>query len=749
MTPLGFENPPGENRADFLSRRLGRHSAWVVFGATLFVRLLYFLLANQPPVQFDASRYVGAGLAFPLALTNPSLLTDSVARSEIDFHLLLNDLIRDERAHWWASNPPTFEKSLDDIFFAGPVYPAFLGAVFRAVPRYDFWVVRLMQAIIDSITALLIWRLARRLISPAAGWWAAGIWAIYGAAIYKCGELNTEICSIALSVLLVWVLVRAHDDPRRGRLLLAGALGAVLVLTKASTSVLFPVLLAGWLWAKKARLKEALPQALIMAAAFALLMAPWLLTVWLRFHTLSLRDPAYAGANLRSSNILESEGYDLHMVPADFWTYPVWREIQHHPVDYAKLYLRKFYRLWGQPSDEYRSGFPLGLAGGLWAHRIVVFLALFGLFLWPIRAGPIAAIPLACIAYFAGLHMVMHVVSRYNLVAMPVVSAAAVLGGEWLLAGAGCRWGPRLLKIAGILLGMYAGVRLLRPTSWLLLGSFFSWESATWAFWIAGSLVIAAGILLLDRTAARHGVSYLRVGAGVTTVLLLIFLTQVIPREGHADWTVRLDRPGKIARRVITFPEWLTRDSVEAAFVSFDIVVDERRDCELTVALDGFTQRIAADSLVTEEYFYRKPAYAVFMEAYRHRFCDVPQWVTIPLDSAIIDSIVSDHRLTISLSVRPALPDPGGVTLHGDLPVRDYHHWVGPSFTLGSIERYYEGGDPRIWAEEPLDFQTARSEIVIDGSTRTDDLSDRCGRQAGQYRMVISIVKPCGVFVNF
>lgn len=756
-TRAEFERPATAYPEDRLTQRLGKRAVWTVFGTTLIVRLIFFLWVPQPTVQFDASRYVGAGLAFPLAMTNPSLILDSTARTEIAFDLLLNDLISDERAHWWASNPPSFDKSLDDVFFAGPVYPAFLGAIFRLAPRYDFWAVRLLQAIIDSLTALLIWRIARRLVSPAAGWWAAGIWAVYGAAIYKCGELNTETGSIALATLLIWALIRAHDDPRRGRFLLVGALGAILVLTKASTSMLFPVLLVAWLWSRRKHLRVAIGQVMIMGIAFAVLMAPWLLAIWLRYHTLSLRDPSYAGANLRSSNILESEGYDLHLAPADFWTYPVWREIRRHPIDYAKLYLRKFYRMWGRASDEYRLGFPLGLSGEQWAHRIVVLLALIGLFLWPIRAGPLAAVPLACIVYFAGLHMVMHVVSRYNLVAMPMVTIGAVLGGQWLIAGARGRTGPmgplgplqRAGTTAAVFAVVCAGIALLRPTAWLALGSIFSWESATWAFWISGSALVIGGVFVIDRQAERRGISYRRVTVGAATVLLLVFWTQAIPREGHADWSVRLDRPGKVASRVITFPDWLVRDSIEAAFASIDMVVDARKNCDITISVGSYSQRVPAESLIAVEYFYRKPSYSVFSAAYGERLCDIPQWVVMPLDSAIIDSILARREIRVSLAVEPTQPVPGGVTLHGDLPVHDYNRWIGPSFTLGSIERYYEGDDPRIWGVEPLDFKTARSEIVIDGVAQSDDLSDRWGRQIGQYRMVISIVRPCGVFVNF
>lgn len=744
-----FETSPSARHSDSLSRRFGRRSVWIVFASTLFVRVIYFVLIDQPPVQFDASRYVAAGLAMPLALTNPALMADSSARENIDFQLLYRDLIKDEQADWLILYPPTFITSLNDVFFAGPVYPAFLGTVFRLTPRYDFWVVRFLQALIDSLTAVLIWLLARRLVSPAAAWWAAGLWALYGPAIYKCGELNTETIAIAIGLLALLAFVRAYDTQQRALLVAAGMLCAILALTKASTSALLPAMLAGWLWARRKNLRSAIVESAIVAMSAAVVMAPWLMVVWLRYGTLALRDPEYAGANLRASNILQSEGYDLHIVPSDFWTYPVWREITRRPLAYAQLYLQKFYRMWGHASDEYRRGFPFGVDGVLKAHQVVVILALFGLLLWPVRAGPVALLPLAFVGYFVALHMVMHVVSRYNLLAMPVAGAAAVLGAQWLLNGSRGRRLWRITGVALIILSMFAGVRLLRPPFWLSLYDLFSWRAAVWAFWISGVIVIAAGVYLLHRTAARSILSRPWVPVGVFTVLALVFLTQAMPREGHADWSVRLDRPGKTARRTVSFPGWVIRDSVEAGFLCIDMVVDEHKTCEVTLSINRYVQNRTADDLVDRNYFYRKPSYPNFMEAYHHRLCDVRQWVVFPLDSTLIDTILNRHELTIDLTARMAGATPGGLTLYGDLPVDDYRHWIGPSFTLGSVERYYEGGDPRIWAQEPLDFRAAQSEIVTDGTSRTDDLSDRWGRQIGQYRMIVTLVKPDGSETNF
>jgi 4-amino-4-deoxy-L-arabinose transferase-like glycosyltransferase len=743
-----FRRPVLKQPEDALTRRLRRWSPWVVGVAALLARLLYFAVVDQPPVAFDARRYVQAGVALSLAMTNPSLLTDSLAREQIDFGPLLRDRVSDEGVAWIETQPPDYAGSLDDVFFAGPVYPLFLSTVFMVSPRYDFWVVRILQALIDSLTAALIWLLARRLVSPAAAWFAGGLWIVYGPALYKAGELTVETISIMLLCLTLWAVLRGMDSPKNRRWMwLAGGLCAVMAMTRAASVALVAPVALGWVVANWGNWRRGVAGAVQMVAAYVVVIIPWVVIVGLRFGTVDIRNPEYKGGNLRSSNILAGEGYDLDVIPSDFWTYPVWRSMKRQPLAYAMLYARKFYRLWSRPYNDFRKPFPFGYDGGVWYHRVIVILALFGVLAWWIRAGPRAAIPLAVIAYFAALHMVFHVVARYNLPAMPLVTIAATCGAAWLWQGAARQRLRRIVQTAVFLLMMYGAIRLLRPSLWLLMEPVFNWRAAVWMFWISGSAAIVFGIWLLTRRMRRRPDLVVRLGA--TVVLVLIFLTQAVPREGNADWSVTLDRRERRIVRTLTFPEWLVADSVQMAFVEFDAVADKGRDCNVTWSADGVTRRVTADSITADRFFYPKYSYQAFLILYNHRHSDVRGWVISQMDSVMIDSMLSDRRLTITLSAEAAGENPGALVAYGDLPVEDYRHWVGPMFELSSLERYYEGGDPRLWGEQPLEFESANCEFVDGDAVHTDDLSDRWGRQVGQYRMLVTILTPGGAYHTF
>ncbi|MBI3872233.1 MAG: glycosyltransferase family 39 protein, partial [candidate division Zixibacteria bacterium] len=412
-----------------LKRRFG----WILFAAALLVRLAYLALVPQPPVTFDARKYVAVALAAPLAIANPALWSDSTARAQIDFHLLYEDLIADEDVAWFPYAFPNYDDALNHLYAVGPVYPAFLGAIFRLTPHWDFWVVRVLQAMLDSLTVVLIWIVMSRLISAAGGIMAAGLWTVYGPAIYKCGELITETVSILLGVIILWLLIRAHERHRVGRVIVAGVLTGILTLTKASASALVVLLAVGWILANRRQPKWAAVGALGMLAASALVVAPWFLVIHWRYGVYAIRDPSYSGGNFRQANIVAAEGYNLDLAPDDFWTFPVWREMKAHPSDYLLLYLRKFYRTWVRASDEFRRGFPVGYAGTEAMQHLIVLLAVFGVFLWPTRAGPVAWLPVSFVAYFAGVHTVMHALSRYNLVAMPMLCGAAAIGTFWVL----------------------------------------------------------------------------------------------------------------------------------------------------------------------------------------------------------------------------------------------------------------------------------------------------------------------------
>ncbi|HUU47070.1 MAG TPA: glycosyltransferase family 39 protein [Acidobacteriota bacterium] len=730
-----------------------RHAAhwWThaaVFGAALAVRLIYFAAVDQPPVQFDARQYVSAGLAAPVAVTNPSLLRDTERLRDLDFELLYNDLIADEEVSWFPYAAPKFGQAVNEVFFAGPIYPVFLGGVFRIAPGYDFWVVRILQAILDSLTAVLIWGLMSRLVAPAGGWIAAGLWIVYGPAIYKTGELITETASIFLGVLTLWFLVRGFDRRRYRWLILAGLSLGILSSTKASTSALIVPLGIAWLWANRARWRWALGGGAVMAVATAAVLVPWVLAVHWRYDVWSLRDPAYGGGNLRSANILASEGHNLDLAPDDFWTYPVWREIKNHPLQYAGLWLRKFYRMWFRASDDYRRAYPFGATGVLWLHRLTVLVALAGLMIWPVRAGPVAWLPLAFVGYFVAIHLPMHAISRYNLVAMPVVCGAAAVGLLWLADAEKPGVVLRILRVVVIPLAVALGLLIVQPSHWMIWSSIPS-NLAVVLFIVTGAGLIVGGLWRVVALVRDHRSTRNRVGVVVAAILVAVFLAQRLPAEGHAEWQVKLDRPGKLAQRVVTFPDWLVADSITHVFVFMDITAEQGKHCNVRLEVDHLGTLIAVDSLVDSLSFYGKPSYRPFLEAYGLRRCEVRNWAHYRIPAAVFREMLADRQMQITLSGEPTGPNPGGLILRGGLPRTDYHDWWGPGFEYTAVERLYEGRDPRVWEDLPLEFETAVCALFDNGSRSVSDLSDGWGRQTGQYRLIVRLLMPDGTWRYF
>lgn len=716
-----------------------RMAPWLIFAAALAVRLVYFAVVDQPPVQFDARRYVAVGLALPLAMAHPSHFADEENTARVDFALLYQDLIADEDVSWFPYTAPAYPQAVNDVYFTGPVYPSALGAVFRLAPRYDFWVVRILQALLDSLTAALVWGMMRRLAGVAGAWIAGGLWVFYGPAIYKTGELVTETLAIFLGVLVLYTLIRAYDSRRYGWLAVAGVSLGLLVLTKASTAALPLPLLFAWIWACRRRGRLALWGAVTIAATAGMVVAPWVLAVFLRFGVFAVREPTYASGSFRLANTLWSEGYNLDRVGDDFWTYEVWREMRTRPMEYAKLYARKFYRMWSRASDDYRRGYPFGLTPVQWLHRAVVMLAFVGLFFWPKRAGPVAWLAMAFIGYFVVLHLVMHAVSRYNLLAMPMVGGAAAVGLLGLVdprrPGVLGR-GIKLIAVPAVVLG---GLWIVRPETWMI------WKAipaplAAVLYWLAGVALIGGGVWLWLRAAAPISGRARGMGPALAAVFIALFLAQAVPVEGYSEWDVRLNHPATRARRVVDFPDRLVLDSTWRVFVYMDVVAEPGTNCNLRFEMDHLGILIPIDSLVDSTTFYEKEAYRPFLDAYGYRRCDVRSWARLRIPIAVFDSMLIDRSATLTLSGEPVGPDPGAVYLYGGFPVGDSRVWHLPGFDYAAVERLYEGRDPRIWESIPLNFERSRSMLLKGEDVFSDDLSGQWGRQTGEYRLIIGIL---------
>ncbi len=143
-----------------------------------------------------------------------------------------------------------------------------------------------VNILLAAVTAVLFWRVARRLLPAAAAWLGAALFAVHPVHVEVVGNAvgQTELLASALGLLVLdrYLLWRDDGFPARRRLLLAGL--TLLAILSKETGVVIPLLLAtaelllvrparGPSW----RLGEAVPvlalQALAVAAALLLRVA--------------------------------------------------------------------------------------------------------------------------------------------------------------------------------------------------------------------------------------------------------------------------------------------------------------------------------------------------------------------------------------------------------------------------------------------------------------------------------------------
>jgi tetratricopeptide (TPR) repeat protein len=145
-----------------------------------------------------------------------------------------------------------------DVFYQAPLYPYFLGTLYRILGR-DLFLVRLCQAIVGSLSCAMLGVAAERLFSRRAGLMAGLGLAIYAPAVFFDALIQKTVLDVfflCLALLMLsGLIVGAHGEtPRAGiksRTFRCGALGMVLgalSLTRENALVLVAVVLA-WILA--------------------------------------------------------------------------------------------------------------------------------------------------------------------------------------------------------------------------------------------------------------------------------------------------------------------------------------------------------------------------------------------------------------------------------------------------------------------------------------------------------------------
>lgn len=156
-----------------------------------------------------------------------------------------------------------------------PAYPLYLGAVYGATGQRAF-AARISQAVLGTVTVLLIGLLAALLFGEAAGLAALAVAAVYPELILMDSAILSETLYVPLMLGAVVAALRHRADPGRRRwALLAGLLAGLSILTRQNGAVLLaPLALLVWLTAGTSRRERALSTASMVAVA-GFVVLPW------------------------------------------------------------------------------------------------------------------------------------------------------------------------------------------------------------------------------------------------------------------------------------------------------------------------------------------------------------------------------------------------------------------------------------------------------------------------------------------
>ena len=411
-------------------------------------------VAARPHVSWAA-----AAATFALALAVRLVHVWQIRRAPF-FTVLMGDA----RAYdEWAQQIARGDWLGHEVFYQAPLYPYFLGTLYTIAGR-DLLVVRLCQAIIGSLSCVLLGLAASRLFSKQAGVIAGLGLALYAPAVFFDGLLQKSVLDVFFVCLSIWLLsdLVEESQKRLSWFWLGLALGA-LSLTRENAIVFVGVTL----WWGLARRRRPGQERVATAGVFLLGLAVVLLPVAVRnsvvdrgfYLTTSQFGPNfYIGNNPRADGTymslrfgrgapeyerqdateLAEDATGRRLTPAEvsrFWTTQALGFIRSEPLAWLKLQGRKIALLWNrsemldtESQESYAEwSTPLRLAGPLSHFGVLVPLAFLGLIVtWPLRDRLWVFYGIST-AYAASVVM-FYVFARYRYPLVPFLTLFASAG---------------------------------------------------------------------------------------------------------------------------------------------------------------------------------------------------------------------------------------------------------------------------------------------------------------------------------
>ncbi len=286
--------------------------------------------------------------------------------------------------HNWAKEIAAGDWMGKEVFFRAPLYPYFLGTLYDLFGE-SFYLPRLIQIIIGSLSCVLVFLLGRKVFNKTVGIIASVAACVYAPFIYFDAELLIPVLVIFLDLTLILLLLRAEVRLKKRWWFVAGMVLGLSAIARPNILIFVPFVLL-WIcirfWEKNKN--RIIPSTVFFLLGSILIISPVTIRNWVVGKDFVLIS-SQGGINFFIGNNIESDGKIATAAPgsppydgyqdniwitsvklaerslgqklkpsqiSNFWVGQGLDFVQIHPLRYLGLLGKKLYYFWNSYEIE-------------------------------------------------------------------------------------------------------------------------------------------------------------------------------------------------------------------------------------------------------------------------------------------------------------------------------------------------------------------------------------------------------------
>ncbi len=665
----------------------------------------------------------------------------------------------------------------------GWLYPFFIALIYKIFGPHAHYVL-LAQALIDSLTCILIYAIGKEIFNRKVGAVAAFFSAFYPAFVYYSTILYQETTTIFLLTLFVFLLCRAISRKKPLLYFIPGML-VIIVSFYRSGFILFPVFIIPslffilWFFYKK----DSFPPFLYFCTGVLCMVIIYGMFSYRISGSFIINRPSIAWSIYETTHregwpsdtfaptlteelkavaheynyTIVPDGHQLGL-PPKVYLMATMRHALNNPLGYFSQIITRCKRMWAYVETYPERWHSQSVLVQLIIHRALIILALVGI---PLSVTVLhhSWLFLSIIVYVTSAFIPTIGLPRYAVPAMPfviIMAAYALLSfGDMLKCYRkrliSSRYFPLLLATI-----TFAGLQYYLTVS-ALLSLFPQWppglcHATTIILANLFFIIIACwGYQLFSFRFKNRRLSLYAISFPLIIVILLYNNTALTSKNWH-EWSCHLLSPHQKIKHTILVPDDLNRDEYISATLMIDMFGGGGDAYTFGVEVNGELIKKFQNGITARKGKFEKKFFGLyksfFFDTYGLTPEDLRQWYEIKLPWHFLKN---NSQLVIECSLGGTVDDNrNSVIVFGDYHTTNTSNlFEGPCFprsdedtSIFKILPY--SGDNRFEKITLLNSKKTMSEYYNGLEWQANDLSSVRGIQSGSYRIRVELVRKDG-----